>query len=130
MKKITTAEFNALTKEQQQLLTTLGVSPSNDTTTLKSKTILEEYACVVESHCKLCQTVETKVFLMEGVGNILLSKPASLNEVEGMTIKTREESTLTCGNCHDTLKLLTHEDLISLTLKVAKGQHRLVVRKD
>lgn len=130
MKKITLEEFNTLTKEQQALLKSLGVSPVTTEPPQTKKSTLEEYACVVESFCKLCQTIETKVFLMEGVGNILLSKPATLSEVEGMIIKTREESTLTCPACHDNLKLMTQADLISLTIKVAKGQHRYTTKKE
>ena len=128
MKKITVEEFNILTPEQQNLLTVLGIKPVESTPGKTVKSQLEEYVCVVETYCKLCGTIETKVFLMEGVGNVLLSKPAELSEVEGMTIKTREESTLTCPSCHDNLKLMEQEDLISLTIKVAKGQHRYNTR--
>lgn len=128
MKKITKEEFESLTTEQQSLLRTLGVNPVESITKPKNSSGLEEYACVIESFCKLCRSVETKVFLMEGVGNILLSKPATLSEVEGMTIKTREESTLTCPACHDFLMLMEHEDLVAMTLKVAKGQHRMEVK--
>lgn len=127
MKKITQEEFSKLTKEQQDLLTTLGIKISDNTTPTK-RTELQEYACVVETYCKLCGTIENKVFLMEGVGNVLLSKPATISEIEGMTVKTREESTLTCPSCHDNLSLMSKEDLINLILKVAKGQHRFNIK--
>ena len=85
------------------------------------KSVLENYACVVETACKLCKTTTIAVFAMEGSGGLLLSKQSSLEAIEGMTVRTRNETVLTCPACHDVLKLMSQEDLIALTLKAAKG---------
>jgi pseudouridine-5'-phosphate glycosidase len=95
---------------------------SPPTLSKKKETVLENYACIVETTCRLCQTQTIRVFSMEGVGGLLSSHESSLDQIEGLTTKTRCETTFTCSACHDALKLMTQEDLIALTIKVAKGE--------
>jgi len=139
MEKITKEKFNSLTPENQKLILSLGFeieenSPkpekNHGTSTRRSTdSVLQKYACVVETTCKLCKNITTTVFSMQGVGGLLTSHQASLDQIEGMTVKTRTETVITCPNCRDYLKTLCLEDLISLTIKAAKGDCRCVERK-
>jgi hypothetical protein len=127
MKKIPKELYNSLTPEMQQFFqTSLGfeVESQLPSKPCSPKTLLENYACVVETECRLCKNISTSVFLMSGIGGLLTSSPASLDEIDGMTIKTRSEAVLTCSNCRDYLAALTHPELIELTLRIAKGTLR------
>ena len=129
MKKITRELFNSLKPAEQEMIISLGIpiddSPKEDKPSRRlSDSILEKYACVVNTECKLCKTVKIKVFEMEGTGGLLTSRESSIDCVDGMTIKSRNETTLTCSSCHDVLKLMAIEDLIALTIKAAKGDCR------
>jgi predicted HNH restriction endonuclease len=129
MKKIPRADFEKLTKLQQDMIASLGIEIEEPFKTERrnnriTDSVLEKYACVVETECKLCKTTVITVFAMEGTGGLLVSHESSIDQVEGMTIKTRSETVLTCPSCHDNLKLMSQEDLIALTLKAAKGEVR------
>ena len=131
MQKISHEAFQALPEEQQKIILSLGLevdSPHSVTQPKMEHSVLKNYACIVETECLLCKTISKDVFLMKGSGGLLLSSPGSLNELDGMTVKTREETVLTCGACYDTLKLMEREDLIALTIKAAKGSLRCVVK--
>jgi hypothetical protein len=133
MKKIDLNTFNALKPEDQKMVLSLGIEieeefkPERQSRRLPDS-VLEKYACVVETECKLCKNISTSVFAMEGTGGLLISHQSSIDQLDGMTIKTRSETVLTCSSCHDFLKLLSQEDLIALTLKAAKGDCRCVKR--
>jgi hypothetical protein len=133
MKKITKREFDLLSPPNQDIIKNLGIEVEEDFKPEKASrritdSCLSSYACVVETTCKLCKAVEVKVFLMEGTGGLLVSCESSIDKVEGMTVKTRTETVLTCSFCHDTLKLMSQEDLIALALKAAKGDCRCIKR--
>ena len=126
MKKISRRDYDSLNPEQKEIVKKLGIQiDENSTSSFRSQrvndSVLENYACVVETTCKLCQTVSISDFAMEGTGGLLVSTQSSLDAIEGMTVKTRAETVLTCPACHDILKLMPQEDLIALTLKAAKG---------
>ena len=128
MKKIPLYEFNKLKEEDRTLLLSLGFQIDNevqqDDPPRLRKTSLESYAYVVETSCKLCRSTNIQVFAMEGVGGLLTSKQTTIESIEGMTVKTCSETTLTCGSCHDVLKLMPIEELIALTIKAARGDCR------
>lgn len=128
MKKISRDEFNKLTPQLQDFVTKLGIEIgegfSSPRQTKLKDSCLESYACVVETECKLCKTTSISVFAMEGTGGLLTSKQSTLDAIEGMIVRTRAETVLTCPACHDILKLMNQEDLIALTLKAAKGDCR------
>ena len=128
MKKIPKYEFDKLKKEDRELLLSLGFQINEDIEyedyPKAKKTSLQSYAYVVETSCKLCRSKKIQVFSMEGVGGLLTSKQSTIEEVEGMTVKTCVETTLTCGSCHDVLKLMPVEELIILTIKAARGDCR------
>ncbi len=134
LKKITLSHFNSLKPAEQEILRSLGLEIDEEEKPVPppklKDSILQSYACVVETYCKLCKTTTIQVFSMEGVGGILVSKESKLEDIEGMTVKTRTETVLTCAACHDILKLMTQEDLISLTLKAARGECRCTIRRN
>jgi len=127
-------DYDSLTTEQRKLIDSLGLvvedkekERENDnlfftpSSKERKQSVLENYCCVIETDCKLCQSRATKVFKMTGTGGLLTSTESSLEQVEGLTVKTRYEATFTCPCCHDVLKLMSQEDLIALTIRIAKG---------
>ena len=127
MKKMSKQQYDSLTHEQQKIIDELGVVVENCIVPRRrsadaDQSNLENYACIVETTCKLCNTTSTKIFLMEGVGGLLTSNECTMQDVEGLTVKTRNESTLTCAHCHEVLKAMCQEDLIALVLRIAKGE--------
>lgn len=134
IKRITKKCFDNLKPAEQEMLLSLGLEIEDEMMMDKPKrrvsdSLLERYACIVETTCKLCKSTTTAVFSMEGVGGLLVSQQASLDQIEGMTVKTRTETVLTCPLCHDYLASLCKEDLISLAIKAAKGDCRLAEKK-
>ena len=133
MKKIPRSQYNLLRPAEKEIINSLGIEIDDSEKLLRSSghnkdSVLESYAVLVETTCKLCQTTATKVFLMEGTGGLLVSVESTISDIEGMTVKTRTESVLTCPACHDILLLMSTEDLIALTLRVAKGETRCTKR--
>ena len=134
MKKISRRDYDSLNPEQKEIVKKLGIQiDENSTSSFRSHrcndSVLENYACVVETTCKLCQTVSISVFAMTGTGGLLTSSQSSLDAIEGMKVKTRAETVNVCSNCHDILKLMSTEDLIALTIRVAKGDIRCKKRE-
>jgi len=129
MKKIPRKEYDLLSSENKAILQKLGIEvDDSDKCSRQSRrvtdSLLEQYACIIETECKLCRSISITVFSMEGTGGLLVSHESSIEAVEGMTIKTRSETVVTCPACHDYLKLMSQEDLIALTIRVAKGECR------
>ena len=128
MKKISRKDYEGLSAEHKEIVIKLGLQVEDDFSPSRTRrvtdSLLENYAALVQTECKLCHTVTTRVFHMEGVGGLLTSTESTLEKVEGLKVKTRAETTFTCSCCHDVLKLMAQEDLISLTIKAAKGDTR------
>jgi len=134
IKRITKERFDSLKPAEQEMLLSLGLEIEDESQADKPKrrnsdSLLERYACIVETNCKLCKSTTTAVFSMEGVGGLLVSHQASLDQIEGMTVKTRTETVLTCPLCRDYLAALCKEDLISLAIKAAKGDCRVTEKR-
>lgn len=129
MKKIPRAHYESLKPSEQEMIKSLGIEIEDEykperQSRRMADSVLEKYACIIETECKLCKTTVIKIFSMEGTGGLLVSHESSIEQVEGMTVKTRIETVLTCTSCHDILKLMSQEDLIALTIKAAKGEQR------
>jgi len=131
LKKITRKHFDSLKSDEQKIVLSLGLEIEEEFRPSRQAkdSILTTYAMVVETTCKLCKSSSIRVFSMEGTGGLLISHESSLEQVDGMTIKTSYETTITCPACHDILKLMSQEDLIALTIKAAKGLCRCVERR-
>lgn len=126
---ITKTKFDSLSKPEQDLIKKLGVtiSTSEGGACLSSspgKPIVQSYVTLVETSCKLCKSITTTAFSMEGVGTTLHSRQIALSEITPDTrVTTRNERTNVCPHCRKQLSLLSQAELIEMSINIMKGVH-------
>jgi len=117
--QLTKADFDALSKTEQDLALSLGLTFDLSKVTRKRNpqcTSGSPYILITNITCKLCSSTVTKIFKMTQEKNFLYSeeigKLPSEEEMKFMKLKTSHYVVRNCQGCYKYLQNLTKSELV------------------
>ena len=114
--------MSSLTEDERQLAIIMGLQLGPSKTKVAKKKVCsnnEPYILITDIKCNLCGHVRRSIFRMEKFGSYLQGQEIAYVP-EGEKITRTSYSTRRCFNCHNYLRNISKEDIITKFLDYIK----------